>query len=616
MRPPNASPSASPQSDASPDPSNSGFWGSLSSSPTKQASGSDAISYRSTAPFPALTTLLLADNSFDADTFTAEGLELPPRLLSLDLSNNGLGEASLPLDVFGRLERLTTLNLAGNDITDNLFPSPPPIDDLPLLFASLRTLDLSRNSIDSLATLEQTLLTRVARPIEWIGLPRPIANLVRAAAASHKLPTTPTTVPAWEGVEVNVTANPLGLEHARRRSAFPPSVSTPVPASALRKATNGKAPEPETPTATVVPVVEQAVAEKGEKVVLEKGKVVPEKEAWEIEAESGLLTEGGRRRARAEAARRAREEEEEERQEDVVVEEPDVDAVVEGVQALELASMKEPTTTTTATPSPATTPDRSPSPSPLPSSPSPYPSQESPPPPPSTASAALVAEADSTDPAVVLVASGFKASNQSLVLASQSLSSLPIPTTGSPPSSLTNLATLDLSRNAFTSLPLSSIGSWNWASSLRSLDLAHNTLSTIELLSHPDLRLPSLATLDLSWNHLASTIVVAGPSAPLLSLLATIAPSLEDLDLSYNRLTTTEGISMFLLPSAGGAGGRRLSMRGNQLADVEELCEVAKALENGASGTSWRCVELDLQDNEIARVSFRCCVGGELGLMR
>ena len=47
-----------------------------------------------------------------------------------------------------------------------------------------------------------------------------------------------------------------------------------------------------------------------EKMVLEKGEKEVKREAWEIEAESGLLTEGGRRRARAEAARRAREEEE------------------------------------------------------------------------------------------------------------------------------------------------------------------------------------------------------------------------------------------------------------------------------------------------------------------
>lgn len=442
-------------------------------------------------------------------------------------------------------------------------------DGLEALFPRLRTLDLARNEIDSLESIEKAVNARVRRPIEWKGLPKPIANLVKAATtASLKLPATKDDgVPPPLAIEVSVAENALGLEQARRRAFFPPS-STPSTVS---------------PTNSNDHVPLSASKSGKQKAV--------EKEAWEIEMESGLATEGARRRARIEAARRASEMEEAP-QVVLSMSATEVEAISGDLGELKLNEEESgvPGTEEVFTPPPpVVSVPLSPS-TPLPSSPAPLSSSSSVP---HEATVEPSADpADPNDPAVLLIASSFHSLSGALSLSRRSLASLPTPSQGTAP--FLPASRVDLSYNTLDMLPLAALVTWNWTSSLRSLNLSQNQLVTLDLLSGPLPVFAHLSDLNLSSNRLQSQI---SSSASLLSLLATIAPNLETLDLSWNGLTTTQGIVDLLIPAAG-LGLRRLNLKGNKINDLEGLCETAKR----ENKRTWRCEEVDLSDNEIARV--------------
>jgi hypothetical protein len=208
--------------------------------------------------------------------------------------------------------------------------------------------------------------------------------------------------------------------------------------------------------------------------------------------------------------------------------------------------------------------------------------------------------ASPSDPALVTITSAFNNSTRTVNLSSRALSTLPALSTGSPPPETPAPTALDLSRNLLTRLPLVSIEAWNWSNSLRTLTITHNRLSS---LSDPQTAtslpsLPLLTNLDLSHNHLIST---SPSSQSLLAELHSLFPALRHLSLSYNRLISLEGIDALLLSPRSQL--KTLALNGNKISDITALCRAAEKVGASESDGTWTLEELDLSDNEIARVS-------------
>lgn len=66
--------------------------------------------------------------------------------MTLDLSECGITQESLPAHVFGVLANLVLLDLSGNSLSDPVFAGVVR----PEFFPSLQSLDLTNNRIDSL----------------------------------------------------------------------------------------------------------------------------------------------------------------------------------------------------------------------------------------------------------------------------------------------------------------------------------------------------------------------------------------------------------------------------------------------------------------------------------
>ncbi|GAA5888004.1 hypothetical protein JCM5296_001529 [Sporobolomyces johnsonii] len=657
LKPPDASPSATPESPEV----EGGFWDSFPSSPFKRREGANGPS-SSKAPFPLLTTLSLAGNAFEKDSFTQEGFELPTRLTTLDLSECQLVDSAVPPEVFGSLRELVSFDLSGNDLGDDLFspslfrsqsllsPTSSSSSPPPRLFPSLRTLDLSLNPFDVLLSPETFFTTHVRRPISYIGLAKPVVNLIRSE--ERQLLGGKRIGGGEEGPEVEVLVRECLMrgEQARRRAKFPPRAgeggSTSAEPSALSppssnsKADSGPAsrsvspsdPPARTSAASPSPSASAAPSPCPSPASSISSKPHVILEDWEIEAAAGLSTPLGRRRAAAQAAReraerlmreeeekrRIRDEnerkerrrrEEEKEKEEQEREKAEMDSLNEGMRKVAVDEDEQ----QPESPTPARLRGErsaSPSPSPPPYSPrAPSPpesrsSSPSPSPPP-----APLTEADPFDPALALMTAHLDAHSQSLNLRSQALSSLPVLSSGAPPSSLSAVAALDLSYNALTALPVSPFSTWGWPATLRTLNLSHNRIAALELLSdRSTVVFPSLESLDLSNNLLPSSAPSSSTSVPTLSALAALFPALGALSLAHNRLTSLAGIEDLLFPSSSASssknGVRSLQLNGNKISDLTALCDVAQRVGGaGAEGQRrWRCEELDLSDNEIGRL--------------
>ncbi|KAM0791766.1 hypothetical protein ACM66B_004030 [Microbotryomycetes sp. NB124-2] len=226
-----------------------------------------------------------------------------------------------------------------------------------------------------------------------------------------------------------------------------------------------------------------------------------------------------------------------------------------------------------------------------------------------------VSEATADDEAVILISSAFVPSTHLVNLSTNNLDMLPVPTTGRAPDHLGSVRSLNLSRNAFTFVPLSAIVSWTWHSCLTHLDLSRNKLATTHLLSTFDETsvLNKLTQLDLSWNNLTSFAEDDNGSTSIFDLVSRFAPSVRHLDLSYNKLTSLSGVSNQIVVESVGEGRaasiETLSLRGNKIADIDELCQIGETverhiLEKGQAWVRdhWSLKVLDLGDNDIARL--------------
>lgn len=643
LKPPEASPSATPESangrDAAPS-----FWDSFPSSPAKRAA-QDVPS--STAPFPFLATLSLAGNPLTDEALTQEGFELPPRLTSLDLSACGLTDRALPPNVLGSLTKLKELDLSANELSDDLFSSslsPLPSTHPARLFPSLETLNLSLNSLDTLESFEALLQRDIRRPTSYTGLPHVIDNLVRneerRTGRRLGVPPNASDEDALTTKELSVLVRecPLRMEQARRRARFPVTAT-----SAAREVAAAKTAARETPAAPLAD--DKSEPRAAQKVPSPRARSpspppspspapapafaappsTPSRrrpvvlEDWEVEAAAGLSTPGARRRAaalRAQAEReererreaRAEEEEERARREKEEVRRREVEreeeALVERLKAVELEERDK----KTRLPAREETPPATPREASDPGSPPPYSPRETavvPPVEPAAASPQSASlspdeadhEADPSDPAVELVAAAFsRASSRSTVaLAGRSLSALPSPTTGAPPAALSSPSHADLARNTLPSFPLNALATWGWCASLRVLNLSNNRLAAIEVLGAAPTRgaplFPSLETLDLSNNFLPSHVASPFP------LASRLPPSLGTDDSGAVPLLAALA---FLCPSLS-----TLSLRGNRLTTLSGISALLLPNEDaGVKGVR----RLDLGENRVRAVDELCAV--------
>ncbi|GAA5853701.1 hypothetical protein JCM8547_007417 [Rhodosporidiobolus lusitaniae] len=685
LSPPGASPSATPES---PERGES-FWDSFPSSPFNRAnqpssSRNNSLTSppsQSRAPFPLLTTLSLASNPLSRDALTQDGFELPPRLTNLDLSECGLVDSTCPPELFGTLRNLVELDVSGNDLADDLFASdlfPPSSSSSPpsRLFPALKTLHLSRNPLDSLASLEAFLTLRVSRPISYVGLPKPLQNLIfseeRQLRIGRRIGVPEDVEKGREGAEVEVRVGEclLRAEQVRRRSQFPETEPSRRRMKELEEArgeeakevlqgggqscsSSASAPRPGVPhlaaPRTCSPSPPPSPSPSAPSAAAAQPPATPSSssrrhvilEDWELEAAAGLTTPAGRRRAAAQAAkeraeRMRREEEEKERMRERKRAEEDeeerqareMEERMEKMRLEEEEKVAEEERRRTVSGSSSRTESASPppytprAPGDTPNAPAARPVA------PQLPSAPLVpVEAPLSDPAVQLISSALSilptsaSKRTSLVLSSRSLTSLPIPSTGSAPSSLapSSPSQADFSRNALPTFPLRGIEYWGWNKTLRSLELSRNRIAAVEVLSlgtasrEGEAFFPLLDKLDLSHNFLPTLIASpfsssssgGGEETPLLSTLARLAPSLVSLSLHHNRLTSLSGISPLLLPPLSGAKGlKHLNLSENKIEDVQELCEVAERNRREGEGKEgrWRVEELDLSSNEIAKL--------------
>lgn len=162
-----------------------------------------------TVVLPSLTTLNLSHNKLSASSFAASNItSLPPNLTSLDLSSNGIS-GRIPIHLFSDLSKLKVLNLQDNGLDDNFFIASSASSSS-TLFASLETLDLSRNALDSLDHLECALGIPIDRPVVYSGVSSVSLAKLLAGVQSPSLPSYP-------ALRINLAHNFLREELPRRK---------------------------------------------------------------------------------------------------------------------------------------------------------------------------------------------------------------------------------------------------------------------------------------------------------------------------------------------------------------------------------------------------------------
>ncbi|KAJ7757733.1 hypothetical protein DFH07DRAFT_742106 [Mycena maculata] len=478
---------------------------------------------RASTPLPKLVILDACNNKL---TGGAIDLAIPDSLITLDLSGNPLesdgheAEACSKLFVAlaTRLRKLKVLRCAKADISDRIFEGLPSGDAFP----SVSVFDFGETKITrngatvGLKGLSQALDFEITNEDPPGGIARVIVGkkIVREA---------------WE-VE------------AERRS----------------KSRAGKAADIGEDWETAPSVPARALQQKPKTPVV--------KEQWELDAEQGLLTEGGKRRARAAAAA----------------------ASAAGDSGLGLGA-----------------PPRKPSPTPKTSSLAEYytprsetlalPASTAPPkaagharatslastslvkfPPPRATDVTLPT---ATMPLALIAAQPFAQTLKVLLLKNRRMDrsfTLPIPSTGAP------------------------------------------LLPRLEELSLEGCNLGD--TVAVSTASAEQTPFGSGPSETrsILPLLSQLFPGLRTLDMAYNALTSTSLTTavlsdLILSPAVDDAPGRRglkqLQLRGNRITDLDGFQGVALLFKGNREVPEWGLEELDLRDNEIGRLP------AELGLL-
>ncbi|KAF8164729.1 hypothetical protein B0H34DRAFT_686326 [Crassisporium funariophilum] len=502
-----------------------------------------AVSRASTS----LPHLVVLDASHNRIKASAIDDYIPVSLSKLDLSANPLGHSQKLLRNLSTLKRLRDLKFEKAEIGDDSFPRSL-FSEAP--FPTLRLLDLSETQAnldvvkEALKRMKQELNYDFTSDDPPEGVTRVLVGkkvmkeyweLEAERRANARNAATLSFGDDW--------AEPPPIQHATSRT----SAASPTPTSKPGTKPVGK---PAKPASEVV------------------------KEAWEIQAEQGLLTEGGRRRARAAAA-----------------------AAAQAEPQVKLGVGIPPPSSRASSPSPAP-----PSPGASLNTPQ-YFTQ-------SSQTLRLPASAPPTKS---------PGHARAFSLAAPSLTSFP---------SAGNRSG-DLSVPTPT-LPLSVIVTQPFANTLRVLILANRRADRSFTLPNPSENvggfLPCLEELDLEGCNLSDFVMVypaseqsSGSTTPprtnelVLPTLAKLFPSLRTLNLSYNGLTnaslTSEALSTLILTSPHRKGLRHLRLRGNRLSEMDGFLSLAEGFKGNRDVPGWKLEEIDVRDNEINKLP------PELGLL-
>ena len=492
----------------------------------------------------SLPRLVVLDVSYNQISAIAIDETIPISLTKIDLSGNPLGPSQSLLRILASLKRLKELRLEKAEIGNDSFP-PTLFSDAP--FPNLRLLDVSETQVslepvkDALKLLKQELNFDFATEDPPDGVTR-----VLVGKRIIKEP--------WE-LELERRAK----ARAANTTSFNDDWATPAPPqhSNDQASANNSTPKSKTTTEPVVDTIK--IGNKPSTQVV--------KEAWEIEAEQGLLTEGGRRRARAAAA---------------------------AAQSQNSANIGLG-----------------------------IPSANSSSPPPLSPGSGLSNSQYFTLSTQTLrlppSAPPTKSAGHSRAF------SLAAPTSSALSSG--SFRTGDISVPAPT-LPLAVIISQPFAQTLRVLILANRRMDrSFALPASPGSIsgfLPCLEELDLEGCNLTDLVTVypdstSGRSTPprstelILPTLAKLFPSLRTLNLSYNALTNTsltpDALSALILASPHRKGLRHLRLGGNKISELDGFLNLAEAFKGNRNVPEWKLEELDLRDNEIGKLP------PELGLL-
>ncbi|KAG2014217.1 leucine-rich repeat-containing protein 40, variant 2 [Coprinopsis cinerea AmutBmut pab1-1] len=492
---------------------------------------------RAATPLPKLINL---DVSHNRITSSSIDLTIPDSLVKFDLSSNPVGKSDALLKKLSTLPRLKELRFEkagiGNDsIPSDLFSTAP--------FPVLKILDLSETQV-TLDAVKETFKSMSQELNHDFVVDEPPEGVVRILVGKRVIKE------AWEieleqrkearkGFDLGGDWDP---EPPKRKPVSPPPVATPTPTRPSRS--------------------QPAVTPKKE----------VEKEAWEIEAEQGLLTEGARRRARAAAAAEAQVKPPE------PTPEPEAPSATNILNNPKFYNKGTDTLTLPSSAPPAKGPGHARAFS-LASPSASFSSSLS-----RKATSEELAMPAPTLPLSIILAQPFADTLRVLVLTNRRLDrSFLVPSIPQEDSSgfLPRLEELDLEGCNFDDtvpVQLQEIGSGSGGGA--------------------------------SAN---GTTTPPRTSEPLLPTLAKLFPSLRTLNLSYNLLTsssfTPQTLSLLLLQTPTRAGLRHLRLRGNKIDDLSGFQEVAGGFRGNRDVPGWKLEELDLRDNEIGRLP------AEMGLM-
>ncbi|KAJ6589021.1 hypothetical protein B0H19DRAFT_1102525 [Mycena capillaripes] len=484
---------------------------------------------RASTPLPKLAIFDASNNQLTAASID---LDIPKAIITLDLSGNplesdGLQACSKLFAALATLQKLKVLRCEKADISDGALEG---ISRSPGVFPAISVLDFGATKITengathALKGLGQELTFEITNEDPPAGVVRVIIGkkIVREA---------------WE------------IEAERRAKSRAGTADT------------GLQWENASPAQT------RAVQQKSTiQVPAAKAPVV--KEAWEIEAEQGLLTEGGKRRARAAAAA----------------------AAASGDSGLGLGA-----------------PPRQPSPTKTSSLADPqyYTARTD----------TLKLPASTAPPKVAGHSRAFSLAAPSLVKASDRASDVTLPTATLPLS----LIAVQPFAHTLKVLVLSS-RRMDRSFTLPPMPYSEPLLPRLEELNLEGCNLADTISISTASAE-ETTPVVPSDTKPLLPLLTELFPSLRNLNLAYNTLTsaalTMPVLSALILSSTSASdassaerkGLKQLHLRGNRITDVDGFQGIALLFKGNRTVDGWGLEELDLRDNEIGKLH------SELGLL-
>jgi Leucine-rich repeat (LRR) protein len=498
---------------------------------------------RASEPLPRLLTLDVSHNKISAEMIDNA---LPVSVTKLDLSSNPLSNGCRTLmQSLSRLEKLREVRLETAEIDDDAFPvdlftsssSSPP-------FPRLRLLDLGETKVTADAV--KGAFVDLKRELSFdVTTEDPPEGTIRVVIGKKVIRE------AWE---LEVERRSTKLRSARSVDNFRLGSGGPsITEIGQRK------PKQEPFPSIVKEDAKSAAAASASKSASTPKPQSPLKEPWEIEAEEGLLTEGGRRRARAAAAAAA-----------AAQHKPESSTSHSPPTSFALTRYYDANTQTLTLP-------------------------------PSTAPPKIIGHSR----AFSLATSASLSSSEK----DRGKSDMTLPTHTLP------LSVIIAHPFAQTLRVLVLVN--------RRMDRSFSlpTLSETEGGCLPHLEELNLEGCGFSDTVPVLRAVESGSKAdptqrsnePFLPLLTQLFPALQTLDLSYNALTnaalSTETLTALILSSSTRKGLKHLHLRGNRLSELDGLQGVAELFKGNRLVPEWKLEELDLRDNEIGKLP------SELGLL-